>query len=239
MRSLLLSFVCILFTGSAFAQIFPPDYRIELGINGGASYASLPNGTADQYSGTKPKVAPDASIRFNYNLSEFWQVGADLSATKWESTAMWPLTDIYGQQLQPQKVTIVMASPAIAFDIHLNRMVPFYSRYKEYNKANFYYGVALGLVNTVNDGSIATSTYGQAPDAGYTYTSKYDYGYGIGWEAGVQVGFSYYITQQFGVNIELAGRYTDVGTNETRYDHANARYNMFYYPCNVGLKWRF
>lgn len=240
MRSILLTATAILtLTASVSAQSFPPDYRLEAGLNVGTSTTTIPNGPQSLYKGTQTAWSPEASLRMHYNLSPYWQVGGDLGYTSWSTTGKWSLYDTHGNVLPSQKVKFVYSDPTITLAAQANRVVPFYSKYKEYNKANFYYGVTLGLVFTVNDGTSTQTTYGQAPDPQFIYTSKYDYGYGIGYVAGVQAGYTYYISETLGVNVEGAARFAEVGTNDTRYDHGNSRYNLFYFPLTVGFRMRF
>ncbi len=240
MRSILLTAITIFtLTASAVAQSFPPDYRFEAGLNVGASTTTLPQGPLTLYKGTETTWSPEASIRFHYNLTQNWQVGGDLGYTSWSTTGNWAQNDTYGKAIPSQKVKFVISSPTISVAAQANRVVPFYSKFKEYNKANFYYGVTLGIVYTVNDGTSTQSTYGSAPDPKFVYTSKYDYGYGIGYVAGVQAGYTYFISEMLGVNIEGAARFTEVGTTDTRYNHANSNYNLFYFPITVGFRLRF
>jgi hypothetical protein len=240
MKSFLLGTITLLtISGNLWAQNFPPDYRLEFGINGGIAPFTLPKGVDPLYRGSATVMPATESLNFQYNISQNWQVGGDLGITSWKTKTTWPLNDANNQQLQSGNVTINIAKPEVGFCAQLNRVKAYYSEYKEFNKANLYYGVSLGLAVTVNDGGMANSLYNQTPDPNYTYTSQYNYGYGIGYIAGVQVGFTYYVIEHLGFNIELAGRYTDIGTSDTRYDHENARFNLMYFPCKVGLRLRF
>lgn len=238
MRPILLFFIAITTANSLFAQL-PADYRFELGVNGGISANTLPTGPDPLYTGTKTIPSAEFSARFHYNLNENWQIGIDLGRSKWTTTANWALTDVNGQTLQSKKVTFNIAEPATSFCAQLNRLKGYRSRYKEYNKANFYYGISLGTIVAANDGSMGQSAYGQSPDPKLMYTSSYNYGYGIGYLAGLQVGLSYYIWENFGVNFEIAGREAYVWNNDSRYSHANDEYNIFYFPITVGLRYRF
>ncbi len=240
MRSILLTAIAFFtIAGSAHAQSFPPDYKFEAGLNVGTSTNTLPNGTQKAYKGADNVWTSAASLRLHVNLSNYWQVGGELGYTSWSTTGHWSLNDAQGKALPSQKVTFNIADPAITFVAQANRIVPFFSKYKEYNKANFYYGATLGIVSTVNDGTSTQSNYNNAPDPKFVYTSKYDYGYGIGYIVGAQVGYSYYISEHLGVNVEGAARYAEVGTNDTRYNHGNSRFDLFYFPITVGFRARF
>lgn len=240
MKSFLLAatLLCTL-PGKIFAQNFPPDYRYEFGINGGIAPFTIPNGVDDRYKGDNAGVPPAASINFNYNISQNLQVGAELGMTTWKTTSNWNLTDAYGVQLKPRTVTFSIAKPAITSIVQFNFVKPYYSSYKEYNKANVYAGVAAGLTYTVNDGGLETATYNVAPNPSLVYTKQYNYGYGIGYVVGAQIGVSYYVVEHIGFNVEVQGRYTDVGTSDTRYGHVNSRYNLFYFPIKAGIRFRF
>ena len=239
MRSFLFFLIAIAATSqSLFAQL-PADYKFEFGINGGISFNALPTGPNQLYTGTKTMPAGAWGLNFHYNLNENWQLGLEFAQTSWKTTAMWSLTDVNNQILQPQKVTFNIAKPAVSTLFQANRLMGYRSKYKEYNKANFYYGLSFGLLVAKNDGAISQSTYGQSPDPSLVYTSQYNYGYGIGYLWGAQVGLSYYIWENFGVNIELAGREAYVWTNDSRYNHQNSEYNIFYFPCTVGVRYRF
>jgi hypothetical protein len=239
MKALLLTTIALaMATCSLYAQN-PSDYKIEIGLNGGIGVNTIPTGSSALYEGSSGSSNATGSLKVDYNINENWQIGGEVGAAKWMTSGTWPITGAFGQSLQPQKVTFIIANPAISVCAQLNRVVPFYSKYTHYNKANFYYGVSAGILPTVNDGAISYSKYNKSPDPTYTYVSQYDYGFGLGYVAGVQVGFSYYIIPKLGVNVELAGRYAYVGTNETRYDHENTHYELLYFPATVGLRYRF
>ena len=237
MKAFLLTIALVTAVGSLYAQD-PADFKIEIGLSGGICTNTIPGGSSALYEGSNSSWNPAGSIKVDYNINENWQIGGEIGAAKWMTTGSWPVNDAFGQSLQSQKITFIIANPAISACLQVNRVVPFYSKYKHFNKANFYYGVSLGLLPTVNDGGITYSKYDKSPDPALTYVSQYDYGFGIGYTAGIQVGYSYYIVPKFGVNVELAGRYAYVGTNETRYNHENTHYDLLYFPATIGLRYR-
>lgn len=240
MKALLLTVAAVVaFAGSMFAQNLPPDYHWEVGINGGVSGFTRPLGPANEYQGTQTNTVPDFSIRVNYYFNPHWMLNLDIGDRKWQSSAAWQLNDQLGQQLQPRRVDILIASNAINESFGLNYIIPFYDEYRSFNKANLNFGVTGGLITTVNDGSIGYSKYNAAPDSGYTYVSHYDYGFGVGYTLGIQMGFTYYVTPRLGVNIDLAMRYVNVGTNDQRYDSENSHFYLLYFPETIGLRWRF
>jgi len=238
MKRVLFFLIAITAANSLFAQL-PPDYRFEFGVNGGMSTTTLPTGPDALYTGSKTTWSPEFSVRFHYNLTDKWQIGIDAGRSKWSTTGNWTLSDVNGQTLQSKQVTFNIADPAVSVCAQLNRMVGFRSRYKEYNKANLYYGISFGTLVAVNNAGSSLSAYGASPDPKLMYTSSYNYGYGIGYLTGVQIGLSYYIWENFGVNVELAAREAYVWNNDSRYGHANDEYNIFYFPMTVGLRYRF
>jgi len=225
--------------GSMFAQNLPPDYNWEVGINGGISGFTRPLGPANAYQGTQTNIVPDFSLRLNYFLNPHWMLNLDIGTRKWETTGTWQLNDQLGQQLKPRPVTFLVADHAITESVGINYVIPFYDRYETFNKANLNFGVMAGLVTTTNDGSIGYSTYNAAPDSGYKYVSHYDYGFGIGYSVGIQMGFTYYFVPRFGVNIDLAMRYVNVGTNDEHYGSENNHFYLLYFPETIGVRWRF
>ena len=240
MKALLLTAAALMAcAGSMFAQNIGPTYDWEVGLNGGFSAITRPLGPANAYQGTRTNLVHDYSIKATYYFNEHWNLNFDLGTRQWETFGSWQLNDQNGQQLKSRDVTFLIADHAITESFQFNYTIPFYARYSNENRANLYFGVMFGLVTTTNDGSMGYSKYNAAPDSNYTYTSKYDYGYGIGLSYGVQVGYTYYIIQRLGINVELAARYAGVKTNDERYKAENDHYHLLYFPETIGLKWRF
>jgi hypothetical protein len=240
MKAFLLTATALLVcAGSMFAQNLPPDYYWEVGINAGLSNFTRPLGPATAYQGTKTSLATDYSVRLNYFFNPHWMINLDLGTRKWETSGTWLETDKFGQPLKAEPITFLIADNAITSMVGMNYVIPFYTKYENFNRANLNFGVALGMVNTTNDGSMAYSTYKSAPDPKFTYLSRYDYGYGVGYTFGVQVGYTYYVIPRLGVNVDLAVRYADVRTNDVHYNHENSRYYLLYFPETLGVRWRF
>jgi hypothetical protein len=167
-------------------------------------------------------------------------IALDLGDRKWESWATWSLPGTFGQNLKTYEMNFLIADHAFTQSIHLNYVIPFYTQFMGYNKSNFYFGVMGGLVTTVNDGSIGYSKYAYpSADSGTRYITSYNYGMGVGYNFGVQMGFTYYLAPRLGLNVEVAARYADVGTNDSKYAGKNSRFNLLYFPETVGLRWRF
>lgn len=225
--------------GSMFAQNLPPDYNWEVGVNGGYSVMTRPLGPANAYQGTRTNIVTDYSVRLNYFLGPHWMLNLDIGNRKWETFGDWKLDGLFGQSLKTQPVTFLVADNAINESVGINYIIPFYTKYNTFNRANLNFGVDLGLITTTNDGSINYKTYKTATDSGYTYVSRYDYGFGIGYSFGLKVGYTYYIIPRLGVNVDLSIRYADVRTNNIQYDHENSRFYLLYFPETIGIRWRF
>ena len=67
MKSLLLTAAMILaLAGGTFAQNLPPEFRWEVGANGGYSVITRPVGPPAVYSGTSTNIVKDISLRASY-----------------------------------------------------------------------------------------------------------------------------------------------------------------------------
>lgn len=225
--------------GSMFAQNLPPDYSWEVGLSAGLSAITRPLGPQQLYQGTRTNLVHDYSLKSTYFFNEHWFLTFDLGERQWETFGTWQLQDAYGQQLQTRPITFVVADHAVSESFEFNYTIPFYTKYNNFKRADLYFGAMFGLITTVNDGSLSYSKYNAAPDSTYLYTSKYDYGYGIGLSYGLQVGYTYFIIPRLGINIELAARYAGVKTNDEHYDGENNHFHLLYFPETIGLKWRF
>ena len=225
--------------GSMFAQNLPPDYFWEIGVNGGYSTFTRPLGPPNAYQGVRTNVSKDLSVRANYYLSPHWMLNLDIGTRHWESYGQWKINDLYGQSLQPRDITFLVADYALTECVGINYVIPFYTKYNTFNRSNINFGVAVGMINTINDGSIAYSKYKNAPSPDLVYMSQYNYASGIGFTYGIQMGYTYYILPRLGLNIDLAMRYATVKTNDYRYNHANSNFRTLYFPETLGIRWRF
>ena len=222
-----------------FAQNFPPDLNWEVGLNGGYSVCTRPLGPPDSYRGTRTNTVYDYSVRGGYYFNPHWQMNLDIGSRKWESYGTWAINGTFGKTLQPQNITFLLADRAISESVQFNYVIPFYTQFQVYNKANFYFGTMLGMVTTVNDGSQGYSNYKSLTDSGYKYLSKFDYNSGIGLSFGFQTGFTYYFVPKLGINIELAVRYANVTTTNNNYNHDISWYYLLYFPETIGIRYKF
>lgn len=240
MKALVLSVAALLaVTGTSLAQNLPPQYNWEVGLNGGLSVMTRPDGPATGYQGTRTNIVHDYSARITRYLHEHWFLTFDLGDRKWESFGDWTPYTLNGRTLKPREITFLEASNAITESFQFNYNIPFYTRFHTFNRSNLYFGVLLGLVTTMNDGSLGYSKYNALPDSNYTYVSSYHYGYGIGFSYGLQMGYTYYIVPRLGVHVELAARYASVATHTTQYAGENANFHTLYFPETMGIRWRF
>jgi hypothetical protein len=229
----------LILAGGVQAQNLPPEYLWEVGLNGGSCAYTRPSGPALNYQGNRTNTQYDYSVRLNYYFSSRWMINLDLGSTRWLSYSNWAITDLYGQALGSREITFLVANRAVNESVGMNFVLPFYTRYNTFNRANINFGVQFGLMQTVNDGSLHYSLYRKQPDSALSYMSKYDYAAGTGFTYGVQAGFTYYILPRVGINLDLAARYARVKTNDQHYGSENNHYYLLYFPETIGVRWRF
>jgi hypothetical protein len=240
MKSFLLTASIVLgFAGGTFAQNLPPEYSWEVGVNGGYSAITRPVGPPAVYTGTRTNVVKDISLRASYYFNWRWMISLDLGDRRWETFGQWQLVDKFNKKLTPVDVPFLLASHALTQSIQMNHVIPFYTQFRNFNRANLYFGVHAGLVETVNDGSRAYDTYNSGTDSGYKYVSGYNYNSGMGFSLGLQTGFIYYIVPRLGVTAELSMRYVKVNTIDQNYAEPNSKYHLLHFPQTVGVRWRF
>lgn len=240
MKSFLLTAAMLVaFAGGTFAQNLPPEYNWEIGVNGGYSAITRPVGPPAVYSGSRTNIVKDFSLRATYYFNWRWMMSLDIGTRRWESFGQWELEGKFGKRLKPVDVNFLLADQATTQSVQMNHVIPFYTQFRDFNRANLYFGVMAGLVNTINDGSRSYDKYNDGVDSGYTYVSGYHYSAGRGYTLGLQTGFIYYIVPRLGVTAELAIRYADVRTNDQNFAEVNNRYQLLHFPQTVGVRWRF
>lgn len=240
MKSFLLTAVTLIAcAGGVFAQYFPPVYSWEIGVNGGYSVMTRPLGPPSVYQGNSTHIVNDFSICGNYFFNENWMISLDIGTRHWETFGQWQMNERFNTKLDPVDVNFVVAEQAISENVKMNYVIPFYTQFRTYNRANLYFGVNAGFMNTVNDGSKGYS-YMKSPIDSSTieYVTTYHYASGMGYNFGVQGGFTYNIIPRLGVNIELGVRYaniTTIGQNAAADVH---KYHLMYFPETLGIRWR-
>lgn len=232
MRLSLLVTCALLTWGSLSAQTFQPEHRFILGIDGGVSTTSIPRWT--KYTGTNATWAPYASIKADYTLSDRFEIGVDVGGTTWKTyDRSWHIIGPENQSYGDQKVTYNFADAALHITPHANILFPIYSPYRYFNKADIYAGVSFGAVFTINDGGTIYKSYNGVP-----YASQVNMAAGTGFVAGVQVGYTHYFSDLFGLNAEFAPKYANVTTNDRRFGDANRHYMLFSFPFTIGVRFR-
>ena len=235
-----LMFACIVSASAQYHLNFPPDLNWDLGINGGFSVCTRPVGPPDAYRGTRTNVVPDFSIRGGYSFTPHWQMNLDIGSRMWETFGTWQINGLYGQGLGPQNISFMLAQRAVSSSVQMNYVIPFYTHFQVYNKANLYFGAMFGMVTTVNDGSETVSKYKSPVDSSVTnFVSKVDYYSGVGYSIGCQTGFSYYFVPKLGINIEFAVRYANITTADVSNAGELSRFRLLYFPETIGIRYRF
>lgn len=228
-----------LFAQNMWSNNLPPDYSWEIGVNAGWSTFTRPNGPANVYQGTRTQTVHDYSVRGSYFINEHWMLNLDLGDRKWKSFGDWQIQDDQGHALGKREITFLVADHAINEAVGINYVIPFYTKYHTYNKANLYFGASFGLMQTANDGSINYSNYNAAPDSLLRYASAYHYNRGDGYMVGIQAGYTWYVMPRLGINIDLSVRYAHINTIDMHYGEENSHFNTVYFPETIGLRWRF
>ena len=232
MRLSLLVSCALLTCGTLSAQTFQPIHRFTLGINGGISTTSIPK--FSKYTGTTTTYSPDVSVKAHYSLSDHFEIGLDVGGTSWKTyDRSWHLIGPENQSFGDKKVTYNFATAAFNLTPEFNVIFPIFSDYRYFNKANIYAGGSFGAIFTVNDGGNIYKF-----ENGLQYTSQVNMAPGTGFVAGVQVGYTHYLSDLFGLNVEFAPKYVNVHTVDSRYAAGNEHYMLFYFPLTVGLRFR-
>lgn len=239
MKSLLLTAATLLaLAGSTLAQNLPPVYRWEVGANAGLSTITRPTGPPEVYTGNSTDVVKDYSLRASYYFTWRWMMSLDVGNRRWESFGQWQMEDRYGLPLKPYKMNFLIADHAITTAVQMNYVIPFYTRFTTFNRANLCFGVHAGMVNTINDGSRSYDTMSTPSDPGRRYVSGFHYNSGVGYTLGLQSTFIYYIVPRFGVCAELAIRYANVKTIDTKWAEPISRYQVMHFPQTIGIRYR-
>src|SRR4051812_2566838 len=112
-----------LFAQSLWSANLPPDYSWEIGVNGGWSTFTRPNGPAAVYQGTRTKTVSDFSIRASYFLNPNWMLNLDIGSRRWESSGDWKVVDNQGASLGTRPVTFLVADHAVNESVGINYVI--------------------------------------------------------------------------------------------------------------------
>ena len=200
---------------------FAASAQTEIGIDGGISANTAPTANMPYKSNSPaPNYAGLASIIFN--LSKHCQLGLQVRAEGLSGRSNHSYTDFHGNEIGDDGKRFVYAAPLLTADVVLNRRVGF-------GKGYFYYGIAAGGAGSINSHSNGNNVSYRAPDGG------------IGYEAGVQIGYTLGITSSLGVNMELAARYINLSYTAhapSSSDDALLHYGIVAFPLTIGIRYR-
>ena len=235
MRSVILTLVILFTVSSAFAQYRSQDN--EIAIYYGENTTTQPIGGA--YKGTKSPWSSLGGVSYHRMLSDNWQIGGDVTIARWATKGDWgPIQGPYGKNLGYKPVTYMIADPAVTVAFQANRVMPFYLDFDpSFIRSQFYYGVTVGAVFTANDGGTTTTTV-KTPET-FTYTSQFDFQNGKGFVVGVQAGYSFFLTEHIGLNLELAPRFYEVFCSDPRSNYVNKQYHLATFTAAAGFRIRF
>ncbi len=231
MKSFFLGICTLVLSSSIYGQYY------EVGLNGGISTITKPNGSL--YQGSKSNWSYAAQASFHYNITEEWQVGLSVGLTRWERTGQWPLRSTNGDSLGNRDVNFLIADRAVSTALQLNRVISFYKPHEAFARSSVYFGASVGATFIGNDGKITYTRQNPNTPVEYVYTSDFHYEAGYGFLLGLQVGYTYYINEHFGINADFAPKVSFVKTKDPRYAAANDTYHLFYFPTTIGLHYRF
>ena len=212
------------------AQLF------RLGLGGGVSHNTVPTRAFD--AGSYGKTNFSTALTGHYMLSPHFQLGAAFSVTKWTTNSDVALLADNGTSLGTQSVKYVVANPAITAGLEFNYLCPFEPRYADFVRGELYVGVAFGGVGTGGDGNNVLSRANERTPREYVYRSEFHYQGGYGYYTGLQVGYSYYFSERIGIDANVAGRWASMKTKDGRYQGRNERYDLFWFPVTIGIKFR-
>ena len=227
----------ILTAASLLLVICSYGQKYELGINGGLSNTARVRESL--YQGENGKWTYATGLNFHLNINEHLQAGLEAGMTRWERSTTWPLYSAGNQFLGTKDVSYILAERALTLAFRFNYVVPFYAQYEDFIKSSLYFGLTAGGVATGSEGKIEYSRANPNTPSEYAYVSKFQYQSGWGTLLGVQVGYTYYFSSAFGLNLEFAPKMAWVKTADSKYAYANDTYNILYFPTTIGLRVRF
>lgn len=221
----------------AYAQNPYPDLHNDIGIGGGVSFMTLPRGTA--YTGTDANVSCYGHLTYTRYIDYRFSVGIEAGLTHWETSGSQPITGMENSYAGSATTKYLFADRAMNFLLRFNRM-HWQTDQFNFQRSYFYYGVAAGVQYTsAQDKQLQFAQLNNKRGPENRYISQYNYQGGIGYVAGLQVGYTYFFGKTFGLNIEAAPRFTYVFTEDYQQRHQNDAYHLFYVPVSAGFKLRF
>jgi hypothetical protein len=233
---LLLASIC---AGTAFAQNYAPDYRFSIGLYGGISPTTKLMGELTDYTNKDRTLPAIVGIMGHYNINDRLQVGLDINMnSEWSSKGTSTLMSQDGKQLGDVTVKYLAADRVFSTTGRVNWMIPTYDNLKN-NRSNFYYGLAVGGIFTVNDGSNVYSQFDQVRGENSKYVSEYHFEAAAGYTLGFQIGAEWYSRTHWGFNLEFAPRFSHLNVVDGRSGNRNGPFDVFTFPMTVGVRYRF
>lgn len=236
MKKVLLAIATLFIAGSSFAQLTEPDYHFEVGIYGGIAPFITPNKPYDK--GTDNLLPAFWSVNGHYNISEHLQVGLDASVTQWQAHGNSYIYNLNDSAIGAVTSSYLYADRAWSLTARLNGVIPHYDRFHQ-DRSNFYYGIAVGVAFTINDGNIAYDQYLQQKGENFRYVSAFNYESMTGYTFGLQAGWNYYFTNTIGFNVEFAPRFTHFSGIDSKLASRNSQFDIYNFPLTIGFRKRF
>lgn len=240
MTSRLLLAAALVFSGAAAHAQWSdqPDYRFNVGINGGLAPTTRIWREVD-YSADEKSLPSTWGIVGNYNFTDRIQVGMEINtASEWSSRGTVTLNGLGGTVLGQPGVRYVYAERTWSLQVRVNGVVPMYDKMRSL-RADFYYGLGLGAIFTVNDGRTVYNQFNEQVGEEYRFVSEYHYEPAAGYTVGVQAGFDWWFLGRLGVNAEVAPRFSHLNLVDNRAASRNGPFDIISFPVTVGLRYRF
>jgi hypothetical protein len=235
-----LLFVIALLIGSnaAFAQFYAPDYPLSIGIYGGIAPTTRIYGAVD-YTADEKSLPNIFGVVGHYNITDRIQVGLDVGTqSEWSARGITTLQGTNGNTLGQPGIRYVYADRVWTGQLRFNALIPVYDRLKTV-RSNFYYGVGVGAIFTVNDGGRDYRQFNDQLGEEYRFVSEYRYEPAAGYTVGFQVGMEWWTNGRLGVNVEFAPRFNHLNAVDNRYSGRNGPFDVFTFPILGGIRYRF
>lgn len=209
---------------------------IRLGLGVGGSLNLVPTRAYDHgdYAGVNLAYVMSG----HYMVSDRWQMGGSLAMSRWSTTSDVSLFSESGRSLGSQKTSFVLAQRAFSIGVEFNHVIPTAPMYADFIPGEIYFGVSAGALFTGGEPGADYASVNPRSPRSYTYRSELRYGGGDGFFFGGQAGYSYYFTNRFGIDVNVAARWAAVQTVDSRYGGRNERFDIFWFPSSVGIKLR-
>lgn len=238
MKKSLLTLAIAFSSISVFAQNYAPDFRYSVGVYGGLAPTTRLFSPVD-YSSNEKSLPNIFGVVANYNIMDRLQVGIDVNTnSEWSAKGTTRINGLEGQSLGDVGVRYVYADRVFSTSLRVNGMIPLYDNL-QVNRFNFYYGVSVGAIFTVNDGKESYAQFDELPGEQYRYISEYHYQPAAGYTVGPQFGVEFYTPKRLGFSVEFAPRFSHLNTVDNRIAGRNGPYDLFTFPVSVGVRYRF